>query len=58
MQGGMEAIYDDVGVPTGFARFAPVQAARGAMFSARRRAHRDVAEEPPPVVDEADLYRD
>ena len=38
MGGGMEAIYDDVEAPIGFARFAPMVAARGAMFSARRRA--------------------
>lgn len=38
MRGGMEAIYDDVPAPTGFARFAPNKQARGAMFSARKRA--------------------
>jgi len=38
MRGGMEAIYDDVPVPLGLAKFAPHQPARGAMFSARRRA--------------------
>src|SRR5438105_2475901 len=37
MRGGMEAIYDDMAVPIGFMRFAPVQPARGAMFSARLR---------------------
>lgn len=37
MRGGMEAIYDDVDVPLGLSQFAPVQEARGAMFSARRR---------------------
>jgi hypothetical protein len=34
VQGGVEAIYDDMAAPMGFARFAPAQAARGAMFSA------------------------
>jgi hypothetical protein len=40
IRGGMEAIYDDMGAPTGFARFAPVQDAEGAMFSARQRARK------------------
>jgi hypothetical protein len=39
MRGGMEAIYDDVYKEIGFAAFAPMQPARGAMFSARRRLH-------------------
>ena len=37
-RGGMEAIYDDVPVPLGFARFAPNKPAQGAMFTARKRA--------------------
>ena len=37
MRGGMEAIYDDVGGPLGFSRFAQTQPARGPMFSARQR---------------------
>jgi hypothetical protein len=38
MQGGMEAIYDDVPVSSlGFLAFAPQVPARGAMFSARGR---------------------
>src|SRR5512146_2468344 len=32
MRGGMEAIYDDVGVKLGFSQFAPTQPARGPMF--------------------------
>jgi len=36
--GGMEAIYDDIFVPLGFSAFADGVSARGAMFSARRRA--------------------
>jgi len=54
MRGGMEAIYDDVPIPTGLARFAPAQPARGAMFSARKRA--GLPGNPslePPVKDEA-----
>jgi Monooxygenase af470-like len=37
MRGGMEAIYDDLGVKIGFGQFAPNEAAKGPMFSARRR---------------------
>ncbi len=37
-KGGMEAIYDDVAPPVGLLRFAPPRPARGAMFSARKRA--------------------
>jgi hypothetical protein len=36
--GGVEAVYVDMNIRTGFSAFAPVQAARGAMFSARKRA--------------------
>jgi hypothetical protein len=38
MRGGMEAIYDDVPVTLGLSGFAPRQQAKGAMFSARKRA--------------------
>src|SRR5579864_6002769 len=38
MRGGMEAIYDDMPVPSGLAHFAPRKPAVGAMFSARKRA--------------------
>jgi hypothetical protein len=37
MRGGVEAVYDDVGRPLGLATFAPLQKARGPMFSARNR---------------------
>lgn len=37
MRGGMEAIYDGMEVPMGFAQFAPTREARGALFSARKR---------------------
>ncbi|QHN02170.1 DUF4188 domain-containing protein [Granulicella sp. WH15] len=53
MRGGMEAIYDDVPEPIGFMRFAPVVAARGAMFGAARRVKSEGAEA---VVSEEDLY--
>lgn len=37
MKGGMEAVYDDMKIPLGFSKFAPVKPARGPMFSARKR---------------------
>lgn len=37
MRGGMEAIYDDSTSPLGFKAFAPVQLAKGKMFSSRSR---------------------
>jgi hypothetical protein len=54
MQGGMEAIYDDIAKPIGFMRFAPVRAARGPMFGAAHRAVGTPAAEP--VVSEKELY--
>jgi hypothetical protein len=54
MQGGMEAIYDDVADPIGFMRFAPVKVARGSMFGAARRAAKPYDAEP--VVSEKELY--
>ena len=55
MHGGMEAVYDDVHVALGFGRFAPLQPARGPLFSARTRA-RLAGALPPAVVEEADFY--
>ena len=37
MRGGMEAIYDDIPKRIGLGAFAPLQVARGSMFSARTR---------------------
>jgi hypothetical protein len=37
VRGGMEAIFDDMEPAVGFARFAPVLPAEGAMFNARQR---------------------
>jgi Domain of unknown function (DUF4188) len=56
MSGGMEAVYDDLVKDTGFLRFAPVQPARGGMFSARGRAHRPGMPVKPDVISENDLY--
>jgi hypothetical protein len=54
MQGGMEAIYDDVPKPVGFMRFAPLKPARGPMFGAAHRAAKPY--EAKPVVSEEELY--
>ncbi len=53
-QGGMEAIYDDLPVPIGFASFAPTVPARGPMFSAANRT--GLRSSAAPVVSESDLY--
>jgi len=55
MRGGMEAVYDDVPNRLGFGQFAPLQPARGRMFSARDRA-RQAGEAAAPVVQEAEFY--
>jgi hypothetical protein len=56
LKGGLEAIYDDVTEPMGLSSFAPVVPARGAMFSARRRA--GLRDEPPaPVISETEFER-
>jgi Domain of unknown function (DUF4188) len=54
--GGMEAVYIDM-EPTGFARFAPLQAATGAMFSARKRVGRPGEAAIAEAVQEQELYR-
>jgi hypothetical protein len=56
MRGGIDAIYDDVGAKIGLAGFAPAVPARGAMFSARRRAGRDEPLTGDPVVEESEYY--
>ena len=56
MRGGMEAVYDDMVQPLGLMKFAPVQPARGGMFSARGRARRPGAASTPPAFTEEELY--
>jgi hypothetical protein len=59
MRGGMEAIYDNLPKPMGFARFAPNVEARGTRYTAMQRAGRGEGVLPSdPVVRESDLYRD
>ena len=53
-QGVFEAIYDDMPVPVGMMKFAPVKEARGPMFSARARA--GMKGEASSPVPESDLY--
>jgi hypothetical protein len=57
MHGAMEAIYDDVPRPIGFAAFAPVSEAKGGMFSARRRLELTGDSPPPPEgTSEREIY--
>lgn len=53
-RGVLEAIYDDLPVPIGMMKFAPVEKARGPMFSARARAGMKSDANSP--VPENDLY--
>lgn len=56
MRGGMEAVYIDMNVPVGFARFSPTRPARGAMFSARSRVGRPGAAVSEPPITEGRYY--
>lgn len=56
MRGGMEAVYDDMVHDVGFLRFAPQQAARGPMYSARGRASQAGDATAPLPVDETRYY--
>jgi hypothetical protein len=55
IQGGFEAVYDDIPVPLGLSRFAPTIPAHGAMFSARKRLNLEgTSATPSPVPEETD----
>ncbi len=56
MRGGMEAVYDNIPTQIGFMKFAPISAARGGMFSARRRLALGQESPTPPAVKETELY--
>jgi hypothetical protein len=57
IRGGMEAIYDDVAKPIGFAAFAPPAEARGGLFSARQRLKlKGDPPAPPEDVSEREMY--
>jgi len=55
-EGGVEAVYVDMQKPVGIARFAPVVAARGAMFSARKRSGVTGQAAEPGAVTEEEFY--
>jgi fumigallin biosynthesis monooxygenase-like protein len=55
-RGGIEAVYIDMESSVGLARFAPKEPARGAMFSARRRAGIAGAAKQPEALTEDELY--
>jgi fumigallin biosynthesis monooxygenase-like protein len=55
--GGMEAIFDSMPKPLGLSAFAPLEPARGRLFSARSRAGRRGAETAEPALSEEELYR-
>lgn len=55
-RGGMEAVYVDMRERVGMMQFAPLETARGAMFSARRRAGLEGEPEAPAGVAEREFY--
>ncbi len=57
-RGGMEAVYIDMQIPSGFSRFAPVKPAVGSMFSARTRARAAGQTIGRPALSESELYGD
>ena len=57
MRGGMEAIYDSMPKQQGFAAFAPVEPARGPLFSARSRARVEGETTLQEAIPEGELYR-
>ena len=54
--GQIESVYIDM-PPIGLAKFAPVTAARGSLFSARRRLGMREGSQPPPGISEEELYQ-
>jgi hypothetical protein len=54
-RGGVEAVYVDMPMHVGLAAFAPVEPARGAMFTARKRAGFTGEPVGPPAIAEEDL---
>jgi hypothetical protein len=56
MRGGMEGVYDDQAKDLAFHRVAPVQPARGPMFSARSLAMLAGDSGAPPAVPEDECY--
>jgi hypothetical protein len=58
MRGGMEAIYANMEKPIGMTAFAPVEPARGSLFSARKRLRLEDTDGEPVAAPyaESDLY--
>ena len=56
VRGGMEAIYDDIPIRLGLSGFAPLNAARGPLFSARTRARVVGGPLTPSAVTEEEAY--
>jgi hypothetical protein len=56
MRGGMEAIYDDIPKKIGLGAFAPLEIARGPMFSARTRLKAEGVPASPGAFTEHELY--
>ena len=56
LRGGFEAIYNDMPAPIGMMKFARLEPARAAMFSARRRLAREGVESSPAPAPESELY--
>ncbi len=54
-RGGIEAIFDDMRTPVGLMKVAPLQPARGPMFSARERARLPASTTVAAPVAEAEL---
>ena len=54
--GQVESVYIDM-PPFGLAKFAPVESARGSLFSARRRLRLAGDDAAPPAISENDLYQ-
>jgi len=52
-RGGIEAIYDDVPKPIGLGGFAPLQPARGRLFSARSRLGQEASSLAPVITEDA-----
>jgi hypothetical protein len=54
--GQVESVYMDMPA-FGLSKFAPLKAARGSLFSARRRLGLREGNEPPPAIPEEELYK-
>lgn len=58
INGGFEGVYPEMDAPVGMMNFAPVEEARGGMFSARGRLKRESDVDATAPVSEEELYGD